>query len=154
MKMKIKDPSAEKKLFKAARLGYILLLLPIILFVWTGCTSNQAAVKAELGAKVTIGVGQGASITGQDLLVTFNEMIGDSRCPEGATCIWAGVASARVTILHQGKSYAMALNQPGLTEQATAAFADYTLTFSLAPYPKVGGEIALKDYKLTLTLTR
>lgn len=87
-------------------------------------------------------------------VITFNEVIGDSRCPQNVNCIWEGVASSRVTIIRQGANYSMALNQPGSTDQAKQAFIDYTLTHSLNPYPIAGEEISPEDYRLTLTVTK
>jgi len=65
-----------------------------------------------------------------------------------------GGGSSRVTINYQGKNYALVLNQPGLTEQAEEIFFNYTLTYSLNPYPGEGEEISPKEYLLTLTLTK
>jgi hypothetical protein len=107
-----------------------------------------------LGETFTINVGNSAQITGEDMVITFNEVIGDSRCPQNVNCVWAGVASSGITIIHQGVTYSLALNQPGLTEQAKQDFINYTLTYNLNPYPRAGEEISLKDYRLTMTVTK
>jgi len=88
------------------------------------------------------------------MVITFDEVIGDSRCPRNVTCIWAGVAISRVTIKYKGVNYSLALNQPGLTEQAKEVFIDYTLNYSLNPYPVAGKEISPRDYRLTMSITK
>ena len=136
------------------RLRHVLILVAIVLISLTGCPKNQVAFTVGPGETFTLGVGQSARITGEDMVVTFNEVIGDSRCAQNVVCTWEGVASISITVVYKGASYSMALNQPGLTEQAKQAFAGYTLTFSLNPYPRAGEEISPKDYRLTLTVTK
>ncbi|MBN1455808.1 MAG: hypothetical protein JW945_06135 [Methanomicrobia archaeon] len=130
------------------------MLVIILLISVTGCVRNQGDVTVGLGEVFTIGVGQSARITGEDMVITFEEVIGDSRCPQNVVCVWEGVASSHVRITHQGTSYSLVLNQPGLTEQAQEHFINYTLTFSLHPYPRAGEEISPGEYRLTLTVTK
>ena len=136
------------------RLLHLLILAAIALISVTGCSKGQVAVTAGLGEVFTIGIGQSAQIAGEDMAITFNEVIGDSRCPQNVTCVWEGVASSHVTITHQGRDYSIVLNSPGLTEQAKEAFINYTLIYSLNPYPREGEQISPKDYRLTLNVTK
>jgi hypothetical protein len=136
------------------KIWYIFMFAAIAIFPSTGCSNNQAAVMVGLGETFTIGVGQSARITEEDMTVTFNGVIGDSRCPQNVTCVWEGVASSNITIVYQSKDYTVVLNSPGLTGQAKENFINYTLTYSLNPYPREGEEISPEDYRLTLTLTR
>jgi len=136
------------------KIWYILIFATITLFSSTGCSSNQVAVTVGLGETFTIDVGQSARIAGEEMTMTFNEVIGDSRCPQNVTCVWEGVASSNITIVYRGVNHSILLNQPGLTEQAEDTFINYNLTYSLNPYPREGEEISPNDYRLTLTLTR
>lgn len=136
------------------RLLYLLIFATIALISFTACSNNQVAVTVGLDEVFTIGVGQSARIAKEDMTVTFNEVIGDSRCPQNVTCVWEGVASSNVTIVYHGSDYTVVLNNPGLTEQAKENFIDYTITYSLNPYPREGEEISPNDYRLTLTFTK
>ena len=136
------------------RLWYLLISIAVVFIALAGCSGNKEAVAVGLGETFTIGVGQTARITGEDMTVTFNGVIGDSRCPQNVTCVWEGVASSKTTIVYQGKEYTIVLNSPGLTEEAKVAFINYTLSYSLNPYPIEGKEIASKDYRLTMVITR
>ncbi|RZN40305.1 MAG: hypothetical protein EFT35_03095 [Methanophagales archaeon ANME-1-THS] len=136
------------------RLGYLLVLILVLLVSVAGCIRNQVDITVGPGEGFTIGIGQSARITGEDMVITFEEVIGDSRCPQNVVCLWAGVASSHVRITHQGTRYSMVLNQPGLTDQAQESFINYTLTFSLHPYPRAGEAISPEEYRLTLTVTK
>jgi hypothetical protein len=152
--MQMPQVSSETRKSRLRRLPYLLIFLPIILISLLGCTRNQVDATIGVGEKFTIGVGQSARINREDMVITFDEVMGDSRCPRNVTCIWAGVASSRVTIKYKGVNYSLALNQPGLTEQAKEVFIDYTLNYGLNPYPIAGKEISPKDYRLTMSVTK
>jgi hypothetical protein len=140
--------------------GMMAMLRPFLVFVLilsilvAGCAGNQGVVTVGIDEVFTIGIGQSARITGEDLVLTFEEVISDSRCPREVVCVWAGVAASRVRIIHRGTPSSLVLNQPGLSEKAQEAFSDYTLTFDLQPYPQQGETIAPDQYRLTLTVTR
>ncbi|MDP2729424.1 MAG: hypothetical protein Q8O55_02945 [Dehalococcoidales bacterium] len=131
-----------------------LLIASLILIIFLSGCSGGAAVSANLGEVFTIGVGQSALIKGEDMTVKFEEVIGDSRCPENVTCVWEGEASIRVAITHKGINNTLVLNQPGHTEQAEETFIDYIFTYSLNPYPREGEQISPDEYRLTLTITK
>jgi hypothetical protein len=137
-----------------AMLRPFLVFVLILSILVAGCAGNQEVVTVGTGEVFTIGIGQSARIAGEDLVITFEEVIGDSRCPREVVCVWAGVAASRVRMIHRGTPSSLVLIQPGLTEQAQDTFSDYTLTFSLHPYPMAGEEITPDQYRLTLTVTR
>ena len=136
------------------RLRYVVIYAVIVFVILAGCDGNQMPITVGLGEVFTIGVGQSARIASEDMEVTFIEVIGDSRCPQNVNCVWEGVASSHVKITHEGVDYSIVLNQPGLTEQTSETFINYTVTDSLNPYPREGEEIPEKDYLLTLNVTK
>ena len=136
------------------RLRHLLAFAAIVAVSLVGCSGSQIAVTAVVGEVFTIGVGQSARITGEDMVIKFDEVVGDSRCPQGVTCIWEGQASSRVTISYQGADYPMVLTLLGSADETKASFVRYTLTYSLKPYPVQGKKISPKDYRLTLTVTK
>ena len=136
------------------RLRHVLILVAIVLISLTGCPKNQVAFTVGPGETFTLGVGQSAQIAAEGMTVEFNEVIDDSRCPQGVTCIWAGQASSRVTITYQGKDYPMVLTLLGSSDQTKESFVQYTLIYGLSPYPVQGKRISPKDYRLNLTVTK
>ncbi|WP_313028676.1 hypothetical protein [Soonwooa sp.] len=61
-------------------------------------TSSQSTNTSGL-KKVNIDMGDYQQIAGTDLSIKYNGIIEDSRCPEGMTCVWAGVAVAELEVM-------------------------------------------------------
>lgn len=126
----------------------------LALFVLSGCAS-PVETSAGPGQQFSLAVGQQASITGEPLEVRFVRVISDSRCPQGATCIWQGEVSCQVEITYQGTAETMVLVQPGLTTTPSSTdFNDYHLEFNVQPYPQLGKETDKRDYRLQLTVVK
>jgi hypothetical protein len=134
---------------------YGVLLAALLVIPWlAGCAGPSDVPGVGLGEQFSLAPGQSASIEGEDLAVRFVEVIGDSRCPEGAVCIWAGEVSCRLEITHAGVTNTKVLVQPGATEPPRTDFADYLITYDVQPYPQVGEQIKDDEYRLLLTITR
>jgi hypothetical protein len=132
----------------------ILAILPIVIILMSGCAGPPNQVSAGPGEKFTLEIGQTAAITGENLKIRFVEVVGDSRCPQGVTCIWAGEATSLIEITYADTTYRKTLTQPGSTEPPQAQFLNYTIIFDLQPYPQAGVEIANKDYRLQLEILK
>ena len=108
---------------------HLLWILPIIILVLSGCTRPTGEIKANLGEKFSLAIGQVASITGENLKIRFKEVIGDSRCPQGVQCIWAGEASSLMEITYSGSTFSKTLTQPGPSEPPQTDFQEYIIKF-------------------------
>lgn len=128
----------------------LLVVLPFII----GCTSTTVEIEADLGEEFLLPIGQEARITGENLQIRFKDVIGDSRCPEGAICIWEGEASCLVEITYSGVVSSKVLVQPGLSGPPETGFGDYRIAFDVQPYPEVGKEIKKKDYRLKMVVSK
>ena len=91
---------------------------------------------------------------GENLKIQFIEVINDSRCPQGVTCVWAGEASCLVEITDSESSHRKVLTQPGLSGPSKTDSKEYEITFDLQPYPEVGKEIQSKGYRLQLAISK
>ena len=131
----------------------LFLAVPLVFLLLAGCVS-QSGTEVGLDKPFSLGPGESVSITGEDLTVRFVEVINDSRCPQGAECVWAGEVSVRLEITYQGVLNEKILVQQGLSQPARADFADYEITFDVEPYPQLGEEINRDDYRLHLTFSR
>jgi heat shock protein HslJ len=132
---------------KIAVLLSLLMLLPTL-----GCAVNAASgeISANLGQQVELKPGQTVSINGESIELKFIEVISDSRCPEGAMCIWAGQVKCTVEITYLGSVYQVTLTQP----DPGYAFEDYIISFNVLPYPKLGVDIESSDYSLQVTINQ
>ena len=135
------------KKFVLLFIALLALILPLV-----GCGGET---KARLGQEFSLAIGQTATIQGESLAVKFLDVTADSRCPKGATCIWAGEAKSLVSFIVNGQPKEVVLTEPGLSAPPFQQTEEgYQVAFSLTPYPEVGKEIDEKGYRLVLTVTR
>ncbi len=70
----------------------------IAVFIWhcliSGASFAQESSPPKLGEEFELAVHQTAQITDENISITFQEVLEDSRCPVDVTCIWAGLAKA------------------------------------------------------------
>ncbi len=131
----------------------ILAVIGLALLLPAGCRGMDT-ISAAPGEEFALAPAQAAVIDGAAMKIRFEDVTGDSRCPEGATCIWEGEASIPVKITYAGVVNDLALVQPGGGAAAEAGFGSYVLTFNLTPYPQAGQEIEPPDYRLHMKVTR
>jgi hypothetical protein len=139
---------------KRRRVISLLLIFALITILPTATTCSEAG-KVSLGEEVSLNIGQSASIEWEELQIRFIEVAGDSRCPRGVTCIWAGEVKCIVEITYSGSLQRVTLTEPGLTSWPPAeSFKQYQIAFHVEPYPKAGIDIAPDEYRLLLKVTK
>ena len=131
-----------------------LLVAVMVLVFSIGCNDQTDEISAELGQEVDLQPGQSLVIEDEPIKVKFVEVVGDSRCPTGATCVWEGEVSCTLEITYLDESYTKTITQPGLTEQFSAdTFQEYEINFNVEPYPELDKEIKADEYRLLITIT-
>lgn len=131
----------------------LLTLAGILFFFITlpGCSSDVPTY--SLNQKFTLSPGESAAIESEDLTITFDKVLNDSRCPESVTCIWAGQVQVLVTIELDGRKEILTLTQSGLTDDpASQVYEKYVLEFNVSPYPQTEQTIQAADYRLEITV--
>ena len=129
----------------------LLILLPSLSL---GCAGTGEFIKAHLGQEFSLRIGQTAQIENEQLSIRFNGISGDSRCPKGVQCFWAGEVKCDVTVTYQGESSDITLTQPGAAEPSSETYKGYKFIFSVQPYPEAGKQITPADYRLLLTVDK
>jgi len=91
--------------------------------------------------------------------IVFKEVVSDSRCPEGLTCIWAGEASAIVSVYKDSKlveDNTMVFSMKNI-EENKKWFSKYLpekqrkiKTVGVFPYPKRDVVVNKKDYYIKI----
>jgi hypothetical protein len=130
--------------------GLIPIVAGIIVlsFFLTGCQDT-----VNRGEEVSLRIGQCVSIEGEDLHITFAAVSGDSRCPEGAVCIWAGEVTCSMEIEQDDRTSFLDLLYPGLTDTySELTYKNHTYTYKVEPYPETDETIAESEYRLILTV--
>ena len=112
--------------------------------------ANQKTSDVRAGA-VEIQIGEEKKIGG--LLIAFEGVAEDSRCPEGVVCVWAGNARAHFSATDRaGERVEFDLNT-GLQPRAHR-FGGYTIKLEkLVPHPHVNREIKIDEYVATVFIS-
>lgn len=91
--------------------------------------------------------------------IVLKEVLSDSRCPEGVTCVWAGEASAIVSVYKDSKlveDNTMVFSMKNIEENKQWLSKYLPLkqrkikTVGVFPYPKQGVVVNKKDYYIKI----
>jgi hypothetical protein len=129
------------------------LLVAVILLMTASLSCSSNEIKASLGHELNLPVGKTAVISGENLELKFVEVTGDSRCPKGVQCVWAGEAKCLMLITYYKSISSVVFTQSG-GDVAREIFNQYKISFTLEPYPESGKQIAKSDYELLITITK
>ena len=114
------------------------------------CVSIQA--KSRKGG-VLVQVHREKTVPGAGFKIKFVEMVEDSRCPEGTSCIWAG--NARVKIAVRGRGNATTLELNSNTQPTVIEYQGYEIKLtSLTPKPAANVRINPDKYLATFEVTK
>jgi hypothetical protein len=107
----------------------------------------------SLAITIELGVGESKEVGDDGLVIGFDYITGDSRCPTGVLCFWPGDAAALIwaddpahdkttTELHTYYDFGMSFS-----------YAGYIVTLvAVNPYPEYGRTIDPGDYVTTITI--
>ncbi|MDX1585706.1 MAG: hypothetical protein R3222_03140 [Balneolaceae bacterium] len=121
----------------------------ILLFAVSSCQNITSSYDFDLGEEFELRFGQQASLDNGELKITFKEVLEDSRCPEGVTCVWAG--NAQIFLIVNGSE--ATLNT--YLEPQVRDISGYQIELlSLNPYPVYQQTIEKETYiaKLVVNL--
>jgi hypothetical protein len=113
--------------------------------------------QVELGREFTMTVGETVVVEDSNLVVFFERVEGDSRCPTGVTCVWEGNAAVRLQLsstIAEFAPQARVLNTS--LEPHAVDFLGVTVRLvDVAPYPSAAGApIEPSSYVVKLVVTR
>lgn len=130
----------------------------VALLACFGCPPSQHCdVKFGLNELFTLQQGTTACLKDSDLTINFHSVSGDSRCPVGVTCIWAGRADVVLTLKLGDKEQPATLASGDMSQGGTGqvVFEGYTIKLENVEPPKKEGEtIEQKDYRVKLSVSK
>ena len=129
-----------------------------ILLLLVGLLSISVSAQKKKKAKHTdFSITQTKAVKKSGTQLVLKEVISDARCPENTTCVWAGEAQANVSVYKNGKWNDEVIvafspqkeheNKEWLSKML-AIPAEKIKSITLVPYPKEGGKINPKSYKI------
>ncbi len=126
-----------------------MLFLISIAFAISSCN------KSKVGLDEIFEIQQGNPVTITNIKVSLDS-VEDSRCPDGARCIQAGWAVAKMTFTKGSEQTSLSLKVLGLSNppkpNTVSVFGKKAILYNVTPYPTVNMSIAQKDYKVKMKL--
>ncbi|KAA3636175.1 MAG: hypothetical protein DWQ02_08685 [Bacteroidetes bacterium] len=129
----------------------LLILLFVLL---ANSTIRSQEVKVEV-PQIAIRMDLGETVEIEGILITFEKVLEDSRCPEKVQCVWAG--RARVEVIVQAENEDAVVKEVILGQRLQHEVIDRKLyvndefiikVISIRPYPEKPG--ILEDYSLLI----
>lgn len=139
----------------------VIGLFALLVFAVVACKKESADPCGEVVAfsapdSISLCVNQLAKSSGSDgAQIQFLGIVADSRCPDGAECIIAGWAEAKLRLVQGGDTsdIVLATDFSPTDMKHTATLGSLSIELrDVSPYPKVGESIALEDYKVHLLM--
>lgn len=125
-----------------------------ILPALAACDSSPSAPSSDvpLSQEFTLKPGESATVQGTDLRVSFDKVVGDSRCPADVVCIQAGdVVVALVASWKDGDARFQLRTAAGGNVALAGAYE--VRLVRVEPYPFASRPIAAGDYRTVLEVT-
>jgi hypothetical protein len=120
------------------------------------CGARQpSALAAPLDARFTLAPGGKTTISGTELVITFDRVLEDSRCPVGANCIQAGDGVIGITVTQRGGTSGSYQLHTAPVGPRSAIHGGVTITLEdLTPAPASSRATPPQDYRATLRASR
>ncbi len=134
----------------------IIKLVLITIFLFAGCNNNPLTPTVSLDSDFNIKFGSSVYIPEENLSITFEDVIQDSRCPRGAMCYAVGTAKIKLMV-KQGKYVLLDTVQTEL-QQSIISIGEVNNSYlfwvkALEPYPEINTKISKNDYVLALNVS-
>jgi hypothetical protein len=135
-------------------------LLPLLLLLCVPVALPQKKVEpARRGdARVEGGIfvkrGEEVKVEGEDLKIAFVSVTDDSRCPEGATCVWAGNGRIHL-VARNSKDECAEFDLNTTLEPVEHQFGTYRIRLvQLSPHPSIKHAPKPDEYVATFVVTK
>lgn len=116
--------------------------------------SVRAPGGPQAGSEIKVKVGRKVVFKGEALTVRFDAVASDSRCPEGALCIWEGDADVKVEVKAGRKTRLFHLHTSQRYAQEEKFGGYIVRLISLSPRPRAGERLKAEDYVAILKITK
>lgn len=146
---------------KTIYLPIIIILMVLVVFAGVFYYSplnvnntNTNPVHVSLNTSFQLKINQTGIVEPANINITFLNITEDSRCPEGAVCVWPGQVKALFrldTQQSQGNLFNLTLNSN--KTQSEKNITGYSVKlFSIDPYPQSSKMTSINGYEATLSI--
>lgn len=121
--------------------------LMVLFVLLIGACETDAPVEPKLGEEFTLGYGKNITLENGAVSIAFLAVTEDSRCPEGAVCVWEG--NARIVLSVSKNKFGL---NTTLSPKDTTIGPFNVRLVRVNPYPKLGVQRSPEDYSVTLVV--
>jgi hypothetical protein len=113
-----------------------------------GCNESSSPCESSQDQMTTLAVGQSATIA-SGMVLYFERVLSDSRCPSGVACVWEGEVTVALTLSESMGTTAFTLSDHAPTKIVSG----YSFTLvSVQPLPTAGSTIPEAAYRATIQI--
>lgn len=124
--------------------GFILLI-----FLLSCKKEDENSTKITFGQDLDFQLNQQYTSNDGSLRFTLSD-INDSRCPNGAMCVWAGEVAVTIEITKPVAGTVILT----LPDDAIATFGKYSFNLlEVSPYPDIVNQIEMEDYRIGMVVS-
>ena len=110
---------------------------------------TKQLIEPKLDEEIQIKFGESVSLEKGSLTIKFKSLVGDSRCPQGVVCVWAGNAEVILEVSRNEIALNTAL------DPREEGVGDYNIQLQdIIPYPKAGEELKPEDYIVKIVVSK
>jgi hypothetical protein len=149
---------ATSRLVRALALHWLMLAAVMTACAGTSATPSRVEeapaqdVSATEGVEFTLRTGGSGRLTNPPMVLRFERVESDSRCPVDTTCIWAGDALVRLSLEASNQRESAVLHTNADLERSVA-FQGHRITLvKLMPLPRDGKRIQQSEYEATFVI--
>ena len=114
---------------------------------------DEQQTQGALDDTVAIRLGDGVRVVPAGLLISFDSVLSDSRCPRNVQCVWAGSARVRLTIVQDAGAGGTHELESGRDPRFVRVGAYIVTLLDVEPQAEHGREIG-RAYRIRLRITR
>ncbi len=140
------------------------LIVPLVisLFFSSGMNCKEGGVFTPGNSKDNLVLGDTLEVAYQDTLfgtdenvwLTFDSLLEESRCPVNVTCVWAGNAKISLTFFASENKSRFELNTHPMFTQDTTILAHKIALIEVTPYPHTDSLYIPQDYATKITIRK
>ncbi|MCK4661629.1 MAG: hypothetical protein KAT68_02085 [Bacteroidales bacterium] len=141
-------------------LKYIGFLTFVFLLISNSCEKKSDIIVYPkintLNDTIELKYGQTVQIIDENILLKFNDVNEESRCPSGSQCIWQGQATVTIEIKNQEEIEYISLTlRAGNDIINIGEYENYSIKLiKVAPYPEAGIEIDYDNYIIKIIINK
>ena len=115
--------------------------------------ADQQQSQETLDDTVLVGLGEDVRVVSAGLVISFDSVLSDSRCPRDVRCVWGGSARVRLTIAQDAGAGGTHELESGQEPRAVRVGAYVVQLHDVEPQAESGREIG-GAYRIRLRITR